>query len=151
MSSPIVVRSRIRVDAPASSTWQILADYRHDSRWRLGVISMSQDTPGVVIDGTRTSEDFRMLGTRMTNLAIIDRVEPGREFHWKTTSGTDADGTRTVIPITPTTCDVQLETVSRPSGFVETLLRPLIRRTLQRSLDASLERLKALIEVAPPE
>ena len=107
---------------------------------------MTQDTPGVVVAGTVTTEQFTMLGQRMTNIASISDVHPGRSFAWRTTSGTDAEGTRTVDPVDATTTRVTLVTRSRPSGALEKLLRPLIAPTLQRSLDRSLAQLREWLE-----
>lgn len=143
---PITASSVIRINAPAFAVWAVVADYSRDVEWRVGVVSMASDPQGEVAVGTTTTERFRMLGQSMTNLGLVDSVTPGEQFHWRTTKGTDADGARIVTPITATSCSVELTIASRPSGFIESLLRPFIGRALQRAHDESLTRLKHLIE-----
>lgn len=140
----ITVRSERLIPLDASTVWSVLADYRFDALWREGVEAMSQDTTGTVRNGTRTVEQFRMLGQRMTNTAIISRVDPGVAFSWATTSGTDADGERRIEPFDGGV-RVVLTTTSRPGGRVERLLSPVIGPALQRALDRSLERFEDLV------
>ena len=140
----ITVRAERLIPAAADAVWQVLADYRYDPLWREGVEAMGQDTPGTVRNGTSTVEEFRMLGQRMTNTAIISRVDPGVAFSWATTSGTDADGERRIESFDGGV-RVVLTTTSRPSGRIERLLRPLIGGALQRALDRSLERFEDLV------
>ncbi|GMA23070.1 hypothetical protein GCM10025864_08290 [Luteimicrobium album] len=84
------------------------------------------------------------------NVARIFDVDPGRSFAWRTVSGTDADGTRTVVPSGPGRCRVVLRTVSRPSGALETVLRPLVARALRRQLVTSTGRLADLLRTDEP-
>ena len=142
----ISVSSSVRLMAPSELVWGIIADYRFDAEWREGVVSMTQDTLGVVVDGTRTVEEFTMLGQRMINIGIVDGVEPGRRFHWRTVEGTDAEGTRAVVPGAGGSCTIELTLTSRPRGAAENILRPLLRPALQKSLDRSLERLRPMVE-----
>lgn len=144
---PITASSTIRINAPASDVWAVVADYSRDAEWRVGVVSMASEPTGLVAVGMTTKERFRMLGQSMTNLGLVDSVSPGEQFHWRTTKGTDADGTRIITPITATSCSVELTIASRPSGFIERLLTPFIGRALQRAHDESVARLKSLIEL----
>lgn len=134
------------VDAPAWETWAVLADYRNDPRWRVGVVAMDQDTPGTVEVGTITTEDFRILGQRLHNIGVVSHVAQGRRFRWRTVDGTDADGSRSVEALSGGRSRVVLTTTSRPSGLMERALRPFIRPALQRSLDTSLEQFRSLVE-----
>ncbi|MEL4319771.1 SRPBCC family protein [Leifsonia sp. YIM 134122] len=140
----ITVRSERRIPLDSSTVWSMLADHRFDAIWREGVEEMTQDTTGTVRNGTRTVEQFRMLGQRMTNTAIISRVDPGVAFSWATTSGTDADGERRIEPFEGGV-RVVLTTTSRPGSRMERMLSPLIGSSLQRSLDRSLERFEDLV------
>lgn len=148
MSTPgtIIVSETIEVDASASRAWAVVADYSHDAQWREGVESMTQDVVGTVADGTTTVEDYRILGQRMLNTAVISHVVDGRSFRWATISGTDAEGTREVRPLGDARAEIRLETRSRPRGLVESLLRPLIKPALSRSLRRSMASLKQLVE-----
>jgi uncharacterized membrane protein len=144
-SNEIRVTASIELDAPAKQVWAVLADYRHDSRWRVGVVAMDQDTPGTVRVGTVTTEDFRILGQRLHNIGVISQVAQGRSFRWRTIEGTDADGERILEALAGDRSRVTLNTTSRPSGFMERLLRPLIRPTLQKALETSLLQFRDLV------
>jgi len=151
----IEIEVSVDVDVPAARAWQVVANYRYDAAWRVGVESMTQEPPvgalgnGTVVDGTRTVEHYRILGTRSLNVARIFDVDPGRAFSWRTVSGTDAEGTRTVVPLDADHCRVVLRTVSRPHG-VENLVRPLVGPALRRSLATSTVRLADLLRTRDP-
>ena len=171
MARQIEIEVSVDVDVPAERAWQVVGSYRYDAAWRVGVRSMTQELPtgpaghpeplgtagtaetagtaGTVVDGTRTVEHYRILGTRTINVARIFDVDPGRSFSWRTVSGTDAEGTRTVVPLGPDRCRIVLRTVSRPSGL-ETLLRPLVAGALRRSLTTSTGRLADLLRTHEP-
>lgn len=144
MSTPLHVAASAELAAPADRVWAIVADYRHDVRWREGVVAMQQDTPGLVVDGTVTTERFAMLGTRTTNLARISRVASGTSFAWTTFQGVTAHGTRTVTALSSGWSRVDLHTFYTPRG-PERLIAPIIRRALSASLARSVERLAALV------
>ncbi len=145
----IEIEVSVDVDVPAERAWQVVANYRYDGAWRVGVVSMTQEPPGTVVDGTRTVERYRILGTRSVNVARIFDVDPGRSFSWRTVSGTDAEGTRMVVPLGPHRSRVVLRTVSRPRGL-ENLVRPLVRPALRRSLASSTVRLADLLRTREP-
>lgn len=145
-SKGIVVTASIELDAPAKQVWAVLADYRNDTRWRVGVAAMDQDTPGTVQVGTITTEDFRILGQRLHNIGVVSHVAQGRSFRWRTIEGTDADGARLLEALPGDRSRVVLTTTSRPAGLVERLLSPFIRPALQKSLETSLVQLRTLVE-----
>ncbi|MGC5165862.1 SRPBCC family protein [Luteimicrobium sp. DT211] len=163
MVRPIEIEVSVDVDVPAEHAWRVVANYRYDAAWRVGVETMTQEQPvptpraadhtaadhGTVTNDTRTVERYRILGTRRVNVARIFDVDPGRSFAWRTVSGTDAEGTRTVVPLGPERCRVVLRTVSRPRGL-ETILRPLVAPTLRRTLTASTVRLSDLLLTREP-
>ncbi|KQX05438.1 MULTISPECIES: SRPBCC family protein [unclassified Leifsonia] len=140
----IAVRAERLIPLDASTVWTMLADHRFDALWREGVEEMSQDTIGTVGNGTRTVEQFRVLGQRMTTTAIVSRVDPGVAFSWATTSGTDADGERRIEPFEGGV-RVVITTTSRPGTRIERMLSPIITASLQRALDRSLERFEDLV------
>jgi uncharacterized membrane protein len=157
VARPIEIEVSVDVDVPAERAWRVVANYRYDAAWRVGVRSMTQELPaaagrtvGPVVDGTRTVERYRILGTRTVNVARVFDVDPGRGFAWRTVSGTDAEGTRTVVPLGAGRCRVVLRTVSRPSGVLENALRPLVARTLRRQLTTSTGRLADLLRTHEP-
>ncbi len=140
----IAVVESIDIAADPVTVWTAITDYRRDVTWRSGVVSMEPSVPGPLAPGITTSEEMRFLGRTMRNDAIVVDVEPGHSFHWRTTSGVDANGSRTVVSdggITTTT----LALAVRPSGM-DRLTAPLLRRLLSRSLRRDLRRLRDQIE-----
>ncbi|THG29059.1 hypothetical protein E6C70_15685 [Glaciibacter flavus] len=146
MPRVIVVRATRVVPAPPPIVWSLIADQRLDALWREGVLAMSQDTESTVRPGTRTVEEFTMLGQRMLNEAVIGEVDEGVRFTWRTTFGTDADGERRLDAVPDGRTLVSITTTSRPGTAIERALSPLIGPALRRSLERSLERFEYLVE-----
>lgn len=133
------------VDRPAEKIWALLADYDNDPRWRTGVISMDPRPPGIVGPGTRTRELIRFAGRTYRNDGEIVTVEPGVLLTWRTTSGADADGTRSITPLSADRSLVRLEMRIRPHG-VERVFGPLLGRLMRRTMTRDLVKLRRLAE-----
>jgi uncharacterized membrane protein len=134
----------VTLDAPAPKAWAIVADYGRDPDWRAGVSTMAPAPPGEVSVGTTTAEVIRFGGRTYRNAGEVTAVDRGRRFSWRTTSGTDADGARTVRVLDDDRCEITLELTVRPRGS-ERLLRPVLSRMLDRGMAADLSRLAALV------
>ncbi|WP_433665765.1 SRPBCC family protein [Nocardia sp. CA-136227] len=133
------------VDCPASKVWAILADYANDTAWRSGVVAMTANPPGLVSPGTRTAEELRFAGRTWRNDGEVLAVDPGTRMTWRTTSGADAEGARTVTPLGTDRSRIRLELRVTPHG----MQRPfgaLLARMLRRNLDRDVAALRALIE-----
>lgn len=135
------------VDAPAAAVWALIADYGRDPEWRDGVATMAPSPPGPVRPGTTTDEQMRAMGRDYRNGGVVGEVEPGVRFTWRTTSGVDADGARTVHDLGDGRSRVRLEVRLRPQG-AQRLLAPVLRAVLRRGLVADAARLRALAERA---
>jgi uncharacterized membrane protein len=144
----IAVGATVEVDAPAAEAWAVLADYGRDVEWRRGVRSMVPTPSGPVRRGTTTVEWLRAAGRTMRNDGEVTAVEDGRRFSWRTTSGVDAEGSREVVATGADECRVHLETRVRPPGLFR-LVPGLLRRSLQRSIEADAARLRTLVELGP--
>lgn len=140
----ISITRSVTVDAPAAAGWAIVADYGHDPEWRHGVATMAPEPPGEVSVGTTTAEVIRFGGRTYRNVGAVTAVDPGRRFSWRTTSGADADGSRTVRALGDDRCEITLELTVRPHG-AERLLRPVLARMLDRGMAADLDRLAGLV------
>lgn len=147
--NPITITCETDIDRPAAEAWAVVADYGHDPEWRQGVTTMAPDPAGLVRVGTTTAEEMRFAGQTRHNAGEVTAVEPGRSFRWRTVTGADAEGGRSVEPLGSDRCRVRLELVVRPHGF-EALLAPMLGRMLRRTVAADLVRLTALVEAAVP-
>ncbi|MBW0090218.1 SRPBCC family protein [Pseudonocardia sp. KRD-184] len=137
------------IDAPAAAVWALVADYGRDPEWREGVATMAPAPPGVVRPGTTTDERMRAMGRAYRNGGVVGEVEPGVRFTWRTTSGVDADGARTVRDLGDGRSRLRLEVRLRPHG-AQRLFAPLLRVVLHRGLVADTARLRALVECSVP-
>jgi hypothetical protein len=135
------------VARPAAAAWAVVADYGRDPEWRQGVRTMAPSPAGAVGVGTTTAEVLRTGGRTLRNGGVVTDVAAGHHFAWRTTSGVDADGSRTVTATGPRTCTVRLELRVRPHGF-DRLLAPVLRRVVARGLAADARRLATLVEGA---
>ncbi|CAA9229573.1 MAG: hypothetical protein AVDCRST_MAG50-1035 [uncultured Acidimicrobiales bacterium] len=136
----IVIDAERDVPRTAAEVWAVVADYARDPSWRAGVVAMEPTPPGLVRPGTTTREVLRFAGSTRRTEGIVDVVEPGRTFRWRTTRGVDAEGARTVIPLDGASCRVRLELTVRPRG-VERLAAPVLKRLLARNLAGDTRRL----------
>jgi uncharacterized membrane protein len=143
----ITLSESIDIDRTTDQIWAVIADYRRDSAWRTGVMSMEPSPPGPVDVGTTTAEHMRLAGRTWQNDGVVTAVVPGRSFAWRTTRGADANGSRSVVGIDHASCRVTLDLDVRPHG-AERLLAPLVRRLLARNLRRDLRRLRHLVESA---
>jgi uncharacterized membrane protein len=139
----ITVRATIEVDGPAEQAWAVLGDYRRDPEWRAGVSTMDPTPPGPAEPGQTTDERMRFAGRNYRNGGRVEAVGPGRELRWRTTSGVDADGTRTVDELPGGRSRIQVETHVRPHGM-DRLFSPVLGPLLRRQLRGDLRRLREL-------
>ncbi|NJP93883.1 hypothetical protein HCN51_31335 [Nonomuraea sp. FMUSA5-5] len=132
------------IACPAARAWAVVADYGQDPRWRESVETMAPSPEGVVRVGTTTAEVMRFAGRTYRNGGEVVRVEPGRSFGWRTTSGIDAEGGRLVEPLGADRCRFTFRVRVTPRATSERLLEPVLRWLLRRSIRADLRRLAAL-------
>ncbi|MFS1301565.1 SRPBCC family protein [Streptosporangium longisporum] len=141
-----MIEFRVSVDIahPAAEIWRIIADFGQDPRWRAGVTTMAPDPPGPVVPGTTTDEVISFHGRAYRTGGQVTRVVPGTEFAWRMTSGIDAEGERSVVPLAEDRCRVTLRLRVGLSGL-HRLRAPLLRRALRRKYQEDLRRLSDLV------
>ena len=139
----ISLRLSREVGRPASEVWAVVADYDNDPLWRAGVATMAPDPSGVVGVGTTTREVMRFAGQTYRNGGVVTSVDLGRAFTWRTTSGIDAEGGRSVEPVDARSCVFTFHVRIRPRG-AERWFAPLLRWMLVRAIRADIRRLERL-------
>ncbi|MFC9897264.1 SRPBCC family protein [Nocardia sp. NPDC127579] len=137
------------IDKPAHTVWELVADYANDPTWRTGVLAMTAEPAGISTPGTRSAEELRFAGRTWHNLGEVLTVDPGVRMTWRTHSGADAQGARTVRSLTPDRCLARLELLVRPHGF-QRPIRPLLAYLLRRNLFRDLAALRELAESRQP-
>jgi hypothetical protein len=141
----IVTKGRVVVEAPAAATWRMLADYANDPLWRGAVSRMDQSPLGLVQDGVVVVEELRTFGRTVTTRIEVHDVRLGTEFAWRAIDGTDAYGTRTIIPLGPARCEIR---TYREIGLrgADRLLEPFVSWSMARAERDDLRRAAALVE-----
>ncbi len=132
------------VDRPADEVWSVVGDYRRDQEWRAGVATMDPSPPAPARPGQTTDEHLRFAGRDYRSGGVVETVGPGRTLTWRTTSGVDAEGRRTVEELPGGRCRVRLETTVRPHGM-DRVFAPMLGVLLRRRLAGDLRRLAALV------
>jgi uncharacterized protein YndB with AHSA1/START domain len=140
-------RATTTIRRSPDAVWAVLADYERDPEWRAGVETMAPSTSGPAVEGTTTDEVLHLGGRTYRNAGLVTRVEPGRRLEWRTTSGADADGSRSVTPVGTDASEVVLELAVRAHGL-QRLLQPVLSPMLRKGLHADLARLGELLEGA---
>lgn len=146
----ISLSQTIDIDADAATVWAIIADYSKDQLWRRGIVSMTSTPSGLVQDGMTTREVIRVAGKTWTNLGLVTSVDPARKFHWCTTEGASASGSRQVSSIVDGGCRVTLELQVTPTGL-DRLIAPIAGPMLRRNLRRDSAALLALATTAKPQ
>jgi uncharacterized protein YndB with AHSA1/START domain len=139
--------AELEIDRPTAEVWAVLGDYRRDPDWRAGVTDMSPSPAAPAEPGQTTVEQMRFGGRSYRNGGLIETVDPGRRLTWRTTSGVDAEGSRTVDEPAPGRCRIRLETTVRPHG-ADRLFSPVLGPLLRRRMEGDLRRLRTLVERA---
>lgn len=141
----ITAQAQVEIDRPAPLVWAIVADYTRDPEWRQGVVRMTPTPAGLVQVGTTTAEAMRFAGRMLHNDGEVLTVDPGNRFTWRTTSGAEASGSRSVEALGDDRCRVHLELVVTPKGL-EVLMAPVFRRIIRRTLTRDAADLVRLVE-----
>lgn len=140
--------AELEIDRPADEVWAVVGDYRRDPDWRAGVAGMSPSPAAPAKPGQTTVEELRFGGRGYRNDGLIETVDAGRRLTWRTTSGIDAEGSRTITELGPGRCRIRLRTTVRPHGM-DRLLSPVLGPLLRRRMEGDLRRLRTLVKQAP--
>ena len=144
-AAPIEFRAQADIGRSVDTVWSVMSDYRLDPQWRRGVERMDPEPVGPVVAGTTTREVLRLGGRTYRSDGVVESVEPGRSFSWRTVSGATASGSRTVEQLDDGRCRVVLELQVEPKPS-ERLMVPILRRMLAKNLRGDVERLARRID-----
>lgn len=137
-NAPAVASSEIWVAAPPELVWDVVADFKRWPEWNSDVKSMSVDGPAA--PGTT----FTWRAGPGTLTSTVQKVDRPTAIGWTgTTMGIRAVH---VWRFEPREHGTVVHTVESWDGLLARLLRGRMQRTLQRSLDDGLARLKVEAE-----
>jgi len=143
--SVISTRSTAVINAPAEFAWLTLSEYSHDTRWRKGLVSMRQMTPGAVFEGAVVEEVLVVLGRTIRSTVHVTTVADGESFSWEVSSGSRAHGSRTVRVIDSQTSELELVKTVILEGF-DRVLHPLVALIMRRTERGDARRAGRIIE-----
>jgi len=146
VSTISMIRS-ITIMRPVPEVFAYVSDFTQAAAWRTEVRRSSQQPPPPLRQGTRLVEAASVMGRTVVTECIVDDVEPGRRFTFRSVAG----------PI-PVSGEFRVEPVALGSTVTYTLdaeLRgvwrwctPLLRRSGARTMARSLEQLRRLLEAS---
>jgi uncharacterized protein YndB with AHSA1/START domain len=134
MAAPVKGTAEIVIAAPPQGVWDVLTRFDNWPNWNPDVKSMSFEGP------LAPGSIFRWKAGPGTILSTLDRVEPPRYISW--------DGKTLTIDayhewwLEPRDGGTHVRTEETFSGLLAKLLRGPLQKTLDKSLEVGVERLK---------
>lgn len=137
--APVSSRRSIDISASPEVVWEVLTRFADWPQWNPDVKSMSFDGP--VAPGST----FRWKAGPGTIVSTLEEVDPPRSVRWrgKTLSIKAMHSWR----VEPRDGGTHVETEETFSGLLARLMRGSLQKTLDRSLEEGLERLKRASEL----
>jgi hypothetical protein len=134
MAAPVKGTAEIDVAAPPQVVWDVLTRFENWPNWNSDVKSMSFEGP------LAPGSTFRWKAGPGTILSMLDRVEPPRYVSWH-------GKTLTIDAyhewwLQPRDGGTRVRTEETFSGLLAKILRGTLQKTLDKSLEVGVERLK---------
>jgi uncharacterized protein YndB with AHSA1/START domain len=134
MAAPVKGTAEVDIAAPPQTVWDVLTRFENWPNWNSDVKSMSFEGP--LAPGSM----FRWKAGPGTILSTLDRVEPPRYISWQ-------GKTLTIDAyhewwLEPRDGGTHVRTEETFSGLLAKILRGTLQKTLDKSFDAGVERLK---------
>ncbi len=135
----------IWINRPAGQVFKFITDYNNDTRWRQGVLKMTQSPAGETGVGTITHEEMSFLGRPYVTIARITAFEPDKRLEWASVEATTpASGWRMVEPEGQGT-RFTYTIAANLQGFYR-WLSPLMVGMFKKQMTRDATRLKRLLE-----
>ena len=138
MAAPVKSTAEIDIAAPPQTVWEVLTRFDNWPNWNPDVKSMSFDGP------LAPGSTFRWKAGPGTIVSKLDRVEPPRYISWH-------GKTLTIDAyhewwLEPRDGGTHVRTEETFSGLLASILRGPLQKTLDKSFEAGVERLKTETE-----
>lgn len=133
--------ARRTIRAPATEVFEFFADASNNPTWQSGMVSCRWVGEGPIGLGSEYEQEARFLGRPVRSRFRVVDHKPGSSITIETVESTfPIRVTRTVSPISDTTCEVTADITGDPGGVMR-LVAGLTRRLAQRSVDRDYDRL----------
>ncbi len=138
LTAPAVARREILIHAPVEKVWQIQADIENWSAWQPDITAVKLN------DGLQTGATFRWKAQGLNITSRLHTVHPPHRLGWTGVAlGMSAIHNWTFEPRGESTLAVTEESLA---GWLTRLMLFFDPRFLEKSLEATLQRLKAKAE-----
>lgn len=138
LTAPAVARREILIHAPVEKVWQIQADIDNWSAWQPDITAVKLN------DGLQTGATFRWKAQGLNITSRLHTVRPPHRLGWTGVAlGMSAIHNWTFEPRGESTLAVTEESLA---GWLTRLMLFFDPRFLEKSLEATLQRLKAKAE-----
>ncbi len=135
----------IHVARPPAEVFVYVSDFENNPRWQGGMVEARFVTDPPLRIGSRYEQVARFLGRDIVSTFEVVELEPGRLVKATTVESTfPITFTRIVEPDGPGSTVTAI--VEGDASGIFRLAEPLLRRKVQRSLDADYARLAELLE-----
>jgi uncharacterized protein YndB with AHSA1/START domain len=136
--APAVARHQIVINAPIETVWQLLSGINQWSIWQ-------QDISNVKLDGSlATGSVFRWKSGGATIISQIQEIEPPHRLGW--TGKAMGANARHLWTLAPKADGVLVKVEESFDGLVVLLLRGMMQKNLDTSLQSWLRQLKGTAE-----
>ena len=141
----IEVRASADIARPAGEVFDFVADMSNNPRWQQGQESCTWTSAPPIGVGSTYEQRARFLGRPVVSSFEVVEYEQGRRIRIRTTRGTmPMDITRDVEPLGDGAARVTATIRGGPAGVLS-VLDPLTRRMVQRSVRGDYDRLARLL------
>ena len=142
------VKSSIEINRAGADVFDYVADMSNNTRWQKGQVRCTWTSQPPLRLGSTYDQEARFLGKSILSTFAVTEFEPGRLIRIVSTGGTmDIDVTRTVEPITDSSCTVSAVVRGATPGPMK-ILGPLLPIIVRSSVNKDYQRLKTLLEAS---
>jgi hypothetical protein len=145
VGTTITVTRSIVIMRPVPEVFAYISDFNQASVWRTDVSQSRQEPPPPLVQGARLIETASVLGRTKVTECVVDEVEPGRRFTFRSISGqVQVSGEfQTESVALGTTVTYTLNVILRGAWR---WFAPVLRLAGTRSMEGSLRTLCRLLE-----
>jgi hypothetical protein len=126
---------------PADEVFSFFADASNNPKWQKGMISCEWTSTHPIGKGSTYQQRARFMGRQIVSNFVVTEFEPGRLIAIETTESTfPIRVVRRVEPIDDASCRVSADISGGPDNWLIRLIRPLVEKKAQTSVDADYDR-----------
>ena len=143
----IKVEASVTIECSSDEVFEFLSNFENNPRWQAGMREAKFTSDGPLRAGSTYAQVARFLGRRIESTFEVIDYEPGRMVKATSTSGSFPITFTRIVEAKEDGVHVKAIIEGDASGFFK-LATPILRRMVQRSVDADYANLKKVLEAA---